>query len=260
MKNKYKIALILFSVILLGLIVFLYCFKVEKTQTLKRYYPDSKETYIHEYIIRNGDTILQGKVNIFNEKGIKVAEGNLINNVTKGKFIYYYESGKIESIKYVIDNKKNAEILWNYPSGKIKEYILFDDTGNAPFIIKYNENGVVASYKGTPSFEFYQYKFANKEQFNIKEDQYLKVGDTLKYKYLIANIPNTERILKIENLSVDNSKVKRLHKQINLCQLDVEEILTKKGKNTIRAVTQYRFKDNVTSTIKDTTFFDVEIH
>lgn len=67
MKTKYKIALIIFSSILLRFIVFFFYCNDEKVQTLKKYYPNSKETLTFEYIIRNGDTIAQGKSIIFNE-------------------------------------------------------------------------------------------------------------------------------------------------------------------------------------------------
>ena len=89
MKTKYKITLIIFSVILLGLIVFLFWCNDEKTQTLKRYYTDSKETFKVEYIVRNGDTILQGKSFRYNEKGNKISECNFVNNVIRGNYIYY---------------------------------------------------------------------------------------------------------------------------------------------------------------------------
>ncbi|QYS92429.1 hypothetical protein JJC04_08320 [Flavobacterium covae] len=121
---------------------------------------------------------------------------------------------------------------------------MYDDFGKSFFIIYYNEKGNVTKYKGYPQLETYQYKFSHPEQFKIKEQQYLKVGDKLKYSYLIANIPNAKRSFKIENISVDNSKVKRTLKHIEPCQWDVEEILTKKAK------TQYEVSLNTSLKIK----------
>lgn len=88
----------------------------------------------------------------------------------------------------------------------------------------------------------------------------LKVGDTLKYGYIIANIPNTKRSFKIENLGIDNSKVKRTQKHILPAEIDVEEVLTKKGKNTIRSIARYEFKDNITPVYNDTLIFHVNVY
>ncbi len=251
--------LITFFVILLGLMVFLFCFNDGKVHTLKRYYPDSKETYVHEYIIRNGDTILQGKVNVFNVKGIKVAEGNLINNVPKGKFIYYYESGKIESIKYVIDSKRNAEYFWNYPNGKIEKYAFFSKYKEPIFLISYDEKGPT-KYDGHTIESIYHGKLNSKKQRNIEDNQYFKVGDTLIHQYIVANIPNAKRSFEVESIGIDNAKVKRTITAKPPTTIEVKEILTKKGKNTIRAVVKYEFKDNIMPAINNTLSFDVEVH
>lgn len=258
MKTKYKILLIVISVILLGLIVFNFCFKDEKLRTLKRYYPDSKETYVYKYIVRNGDTILQGDVIVYNKKGIKVAKGNLINNVTKGEFIYYYDNGKIESKKYVLDNKKNAEYLWNYPNGKIEKYVFFNDLGEPYFIISYDEKGPT-QYEGPTIKNIYHKNFNSKKHDNIQDDQYFKVGDTLIHQYLVANIPNAKRSFTVENVGSDNVKVKRAITAIPPTTIDVKEILTKKGKNTIRTVVKYEFKDDIMPAINDTLSFDVNV-
>ncbi|MFN7674622.1 hypothetical protein [Flavobacterium sp.] len=258
-RTNNKITLITFSFILLGLIVFFFCFKDEKTHTLKRYYPDSKETYVHEYIIRNGDTIFQGKVNVFNEKGIKVAEGNLINNLPRGKFIYYYDSGKIESIKYVIDNKRNAEYLWNYPNGEIEKYAFFSKYKEPIFLISYDEKGPT-KYEGSTIESIYHRKLNSKEQQNIEDNQDFKVGDTLIHQYILANIPKAKRSFKIESIGIDNIKVKRKITALPPTTIQVKEVLTTKGKNTIRAVVKYEFKDNIIPAINDTLSFDLEVH
>lgn len=259
MKTRCKITLITLSVILLGLLVFLFCFKDEKIHTLKRYYPDSKETYEYDYIIRNGDTILHGKVNIYNENRIKVAEGNLVNNVPKGKFIYYYDNGKIESIKYVIDNKRNAEYIWNYPNGKIEKYAFFSKYKEPIFLISYDEKGPT-KYEGSTIESIYHGKLNSKKERNIEDNQYFKVGDTLIHQYIIANIPNAKRSFKIESIGIDNAKVIRKITAKPPTTIEVKEILTTKGKNTIRAVVKYEFKDNIMPTINDTLSFDVDVH
>ena len=61
-------------------------------------------------------------------------------------------------------------------------------------------------------------------------------------------------------MSIDNAKVKRITKKIEPRQIDVKEVLTKKGKNTIRSIVKYEFNDNLTPIINDTISFDVEVH
>lgn len=259
MKTKYKIALIIFFVVILGLIVLVYCFKDEKVQTLKKYYPDSKETETYEYIIRNNDTILQGKTFTYNKKGIKISEGNCVNNVLIGKFTYYYENGNIECIKYIIDKKKYAEILWNYPNGAIEKYAFFSKYKEPIFLIDYDKNGPT-KYEGHVIEEIYHGKLNSKKQRSIEDNQYFRVGDTLIHQYIVANIPNAKRSFKVENVGIDNAKVKRTITQKPPTTIEVKEILTTKGKYTIRAVIKYEFKNNIMPVINNTLFFDVNVN
>ena len=134
-----------------------------------------------------------------------------------------------------------------------------DDLGKTAFVIYFDQKGVT-KYDGYFQIETYQYKYANKSKFINKEVQNLKVGDTLKYSYIVANIPNAKCGFTLENVSIDNAKVKRITKKIEPCQIDVKEVLTKKGKNTIRSIVKYEFNDNLTPIINDTISFDVEVH
>lgn len=127
-------------------------------------------------------------------------------------------------------------------------------------MISFDEYGNVKNYKGYPLMEIYQYKISNKEQFKTKTNQMLKIGDLLKYQYLIANIPTTKRIFKIENIGLDNTRVQRAIRQNPPIGIDVEEILTQKGINTIRAIVQYKFNDKKKTVINDTVSFEVEVH
>jgi hypothetical protein len=140
------------------------------------------------------------------------------------------------------------------------KYLMYDDFGILDFLIRYDELGNMKSYEGLPLIEIYQYKIANKEQFKTKIEQHLKVGDTLKQHYLIANIPNAKRTLKIENQGVDNTKVYRTIKKISQTGLEVKEILIKKGTNKIRTIVKYEFNDKEKSVINDTVSFEVEVH
>lgn len=266
LSKKYKILLVvILPLILLGFIMFFFYFKEGKIQTLKSYYPKTKVTDISEFFIRNGDTIFHGKFIQYNEKGNKIAEGNFVNNESNGKSVYYFENGNIKSLHYRKNNKITQESIYNYPNGSTERYILydyalFDDIGATAFIIRYDEQGNVKSYDGYPVMEGYQYKIKRKEKFKTKINQYLKVGDTLKYKYLLANIPNATRTFKIENVGLDNKKIKRIITRKLPAVLDVKEVLTKKGLNNIQTTVEYRFNDSKKTVIKDTIYFDVEVH
>jgi len=261
MHKKHIIIIIITSIIIILGFTALYFFnKSEKTFFLKSYYPDKKVTDISQYVIRNGDTILEGRFTQYNQKGQKIVEGNFVNGHIKGKSIYYFDNGNIESIHYRKDGKVTEESTYNYPNGKVRKYAMYDDFGILDFLIIYDESGNVKNYQGLPLIEIYQYKIANKKQFKIKTNQVLKMGDTLKYHYLIANVPIAKRSFKIENLDVDNSKVKRTFTQIPPVGIIVKEILTQKGINTIRAIVKYEFNDKKKTVIKDTISFNVNVN
>jgi hypothetical protein len=152
------------------------------------------------------------------------------------------------------------ESIWNYPSGILERYVKYDEFTNPVFIIRYDEQGNVKSYEGMALIETYQFKLANKEKFKIKTNQVLKVGDVLKYQYLLADIPNAKRDFKIESVGIDNAKINRKIIKKPHQGLNVEEILTKKGINTIRATVRYKFDDKEKTIINDTISFDVEVH
>ncbi|MCC9070172.1 hypothetical protein LNQ49_00945 [Flavobacterium sp. F-65] len=259
MKNRYKVVVSILLVIILGFIILFFFLKDEKVHVLKKYDPKTKRTTSIEFIIKNGDTILQGKYMYFNEQGNKISEGNFIDGHIKGKTINYYDNGKIESIVY----HKNPEIIeegtYYDRNGMIESYIMYDDFGKSSFIISFDEKGP-KRFDGHTILEIYQYKFNHKNEFNTKTEQVLKVGDILKYKYLVAKIPNTTRSFKVENIDVDNSKVKRTIVEKIPVGVEVEEILTKKGINTIKAIVQYKFHDKVTPIINDTISFKVKVN
>ncbi len=259
MRNIYKVILVIFSFASIGLLIFLFCFKDEKVPTLKRYYPQTKETFTFEYITRNGDTILQGTGIRYNEKGGKISECNFINNVIKGKYIYYYDNGKIEYIKYVLDSKRDAEIRWNYPNGEVEKYAFFSKYKEPIFLISYDKKGPT-QYDGHVIESVYHGKLNSNKQHNTEDSQYYKVGDTLLHQYLIANIPNAKRSFKIENIGIDNAKVKRTITPKVPTTIEVKEVLTTKGKNTIKAVVKYEFKDNIMPPIINTLCFDVNVN
>lgn len=259
MKKKYKIVLITLSVAVLVLIVFRFYFNDEKVYISEEYSPSGKLIGTNEYVIRNDSTIMQGKFVNYNEKGIKISEGQFVDNEPYGLSSYYYDNGKIKSTHYKKNSKINLESTFYNAKGLINKYVVYDYLGNYFFTIYFDEKGATR-YDGHFQIETYQYKFSHKKQFNIKEDQYLKVGDVLKYSYIVANIPNSKRSFKIENVGIDNLKVKRTLKNVPPAQIDVEEVLTKKGKNTIRSIVRYEFNDKVTPVFTDTLSFEVNVH
>jgi hypothetical protein len=137
---------------------------------------------------------------------------------------------------------------------------LYDPKGLVAFVINYDEQGNVKDYDGFPIIEIYQFEFSQREKFPMKEEQYLKVGDTIKYKYLIANIPNSKQNFFIQTLGLDNSKIKRVIKKTPATETDVAEIATKQGLNTIRGIVKYELNDKGKTVIQDTISFDVMVN
>ncbi|KQB38374.1 toxin-antitoxin system YwqK family antitoxin [Flavobacterium aquidurense] len=260
MTKKNKILTIIFFSILLGIVVLYFWSSTEKKYVLREYYPNRKQASEYEYVIKDVDTILHGKFIRYNKEGNKIAEGNFVNGEPTGKSIYYFDNGTIESIFYRKNSKIIQEITENYPSGKIMQYTLYDYLGLSAFIAGFDKQGNIDNYEGYPIMETYQYRIANKKRFKTKIEQYLKVGDTLKQQYLVANIPNTKRSLKIENLDIDNTKAKRTFKKTSQTGIEVKEILIKKGINKIRAVVKYEFNDKNKTVINDTISFKVKVN
>jgi len=261
MENNRK-KVIVFSVLLVIIIIgAIYFYNSKNTiHILKEYDSKTKITDISEYIIRDNDTIFQGKFTRYNMKGTKIAEGQFLNNEPVGKNNYFYENGRLNSVYYRKNSKITEEVTEYYPNGNVKRYVMFDPFGMETFIVRFDERGLTKNYEGYPLMEIYQYPIAHKDRFKINTKQDLKVGDTLKYSYLVAEIPNTNRSFKIENISVDNSKVKRTLVHIQPVKIEVGEVLIKKGKNTIRSIVRYEFKDKVTPVFVDTLSFDVNVN
>ena len=155
------------------------------------------------------------------------------------------------------ENKTIEEKIENYPSGKIMRYSSYDDLGKQTFIILFDEKGNVENYKGFPLLETYQNKISQGRRLKENVKQHLKVGDTLKYHYLVANLPNAKRNFKIEN--VDHKKAKRTLKKVSKIGIDVKEVLVKRGINTIEAVVTYDFNDKEKTSITYTEIFEVQV-
>lgn len=255
MKNKAQ--LLLTIIVLSWLLVFFY-FKDEKVYTLKEYNSTGKLLGTSEYIIRNGDTIFHGYFVNYNEKGIKIAEGQFINNEPSGICSYYYNNGKIESIYYRKDSKINLECTYYNQNGLVEKYIMCDTNGRTAFIIKF-DNKTVKMYDGYSIWPVGQHKIRNRKLEEIKKGDVLKVGDTIRYNYLVANIPYTKRTFRIETVGIDNSKAKRIITSKLPAEIIVEEVLTQKGLNKIEIIAQYNFEDKLTPILDKTVSFEVNV-
>ncbi len=256
--NKTRYLKIVMLLVVLCIIITYISSKKETIYTLKQYDSKGNLSGTNEYIISNGDTIMHGNFVNYNERGVKIAEGKFIDGHVNGVCKYYYNNGKIETQQFKKDKITLESINYDL-NGLITNYIMCDNFGRWAFKISFDNKGVT-KYEGNPLLEIYQYKYAHKEQFKITEEQHLKVGGKLKYSYIVANIPNAKRSFKIENLGIDNSKIKRTQKPVLPAQIDVEEVLIKKGKNTIRSIVSYKFNDNVTPIFTDTLSFDVNVN
>lgn len=256
-NNKYKIVTsLLFIVVVMLIIVFF--FSGEKVYTSKEYTSKGQLIGINEYVIRNNDTILNGKFERFNDKGIKISEGQFLNDEPYGKCFYYFDNGKIKSSYFRKNSKINLECTYYNKKGFVEKYIMCDDYGHTALVVYYDSLGVT-NYNGYLLFEKKLHKLNAINTHYEQVQKHFKVGNKLKYSYIIANIPNAKRSLIIENLGIDNSKVKRTLKKVEPCQIDVEEDLIKKGKNTIRSIVRYEFNDNITPVLTDTISFDINV-
>lgn len=222
---KKKNIIIVLTVIFSLVVVFFY-FKNEKANTLKEYSSNiEQEKEESQYGIKNGDSVSNSKL-ASDEQG----------------------------------NEGIEEKIENFPSGKIMRYTSYDDLGNQAYTILFDEKGNVENFKGLPLRETYQNKIAEKRRLKQTVNQHLKVGDTLKYHYLIANVPNAKRNFKIENIGIENKKMKRTLQKVSNTGIDVKEVLTKKGINTIEAVLTYEFNDKEKNSFTYTEIFEVEVN
>ncbi len=227
------------------------CQDNQTRKTMKHYYPDNSGYVIAEYLLDNGDTIIDGKCTFYDNQNRIRKTGTYVDNEIYGTTKFYFENGNVESIHFVKNDKDIGEITWNYPNGKIRKYAFYDDFERPIFIAKYDKDGVLDDCEGLILFEIYQFKIRAQ-----KKPKRYKIGDTVKYQFMFPNIPNTERKFHFELLDYDNSKIKRTVTKIEPVTLDVEEQAVKKGKNTIRAYIQYKFKDKRETVLSDTISFD----
>lgn len=134
---------------------------------------------------------------------------------------------------------------------------MFDNFGKSVFIINY-ENNIVNKYEGYAIWPLSQYKLIKNRPKLIKGDT-LNVGDRIKYNFLVANIPYSKKTFKVETIGLKNFKIKRKIKNVDPNEVVIEEILSKRGLNRIKAIVQYQFRNKVTLVLNDTVSFDIYV-
>ncbi|WP_347067849.1 hypothetical protein [Flavobacterium sp. WV_118_3] len=202
----------------------------------------------YEYVIKDGDTILHGKVNLFDINGNEIGNGIYKNGKLNGEYITYFKNGKFREIRHYENDTIVGDRIYNFENGKIRKYIYHDKKGEVAFIVRFDEKGNVQSYEGHPLVDI--------EYFGVKDLNSLKIGDTLKYGYILANIPTAKSSLRIKLLDFDNSITLRRIDSKRRNTIKVQELVVKKGKNSIRAILKNEFNDSLKTSIVDSLRFD----
>lgn len=243
---------------ILIMIVFFVFYKNEKTQVLKAYSSDTKNTVFTEYEIRDSDTILHGSFKRFNEKNIKIAEGKFVNNDIFGKCSYYYDDGKIEVIHYRKNSDVTLESNFYDKLGFVKSYVMHNAKGEPLFYVDFNRNKII-KHEGIPISEEGQFVQRKGKIIEITDNEILKIGDTIQYKYIVANIPLSKKSIKFKTDNFDNSKINRKISKKMPTEIIVNEILVKKGLNRINASVKYEFEDKSINYFNYTISFDLNV-
>ena len=145
------------------------CQDNQTRKTMKYSYPDNSGHVIAEYLLDNGDTIIDGKYSFYDNQNRLRKTGTFVDNEIYGTTKFYYENGNVESIHFIKDNKDIGEVTWNYPDGKIRKYSFYDVLGNLNFIANYDKEGTMETCKGLIIFEIYQFMLRKqKKQKGIK--------------------------------------------------------------------------------------------
>ncbi len=240
-------ALIIFTSIV-GVCLFLYFISGDKIEILKEYDQAGNLIGTNEYFVKEGEIVMHGKFVNYNNQGVKTSEGQFLNNDIFGNCIYYFDDGKLKSVHFRKNSKVTLESTFYNSTGLLTKYVAYDNDGKPFFIIQFDEKGATR----------YDGNFQIAVPPNHKH--YLNVGDTLKYSYIVANIPGAIRNFTIENVGVHKANIGRAIRKVEPCQIDVKEVMVKKGKNTIRSMVRYEFRDNMIPIFTDTLSFDVEVY
>ncbi|AND64165.1 hypothetical protein C3B47_13795 [Flavobacterium columnare] len=236
--------------------------KTEQKCIIKKYNLKGELLDYYESVIINKDTILNGKFINYNEKGIKISEGQFLNNEPYGNCIFYDKNGIIEKKYFRKNSKIDLECTYYNKNGILNRYIACNENDIPFYVIQYDKIGVTRS-SGLLQVELFQHELDkhlyNKDEFvkYIQKKKEYKVGDKIKCRFIYPNIPNAKKSYSIE---IENSSKKFKLNNIKYSKpffYDIEEKIQYKGKNTILSIVKYEFNDKVTPVFIDTLKFDI---
>jgi len=211
-------------------------------------FPEENKIVQYSYILRGIDTVIQGKFIVYNKNKQKLAIGNYYNDKLSGKYTNYFSNGNISQIKYYDKDIIVGDRIFNYADGEVRKYVFHDYKSDPVFIVRFDKNGNVKSYEGKPLLDL---KYLGKIDLDS-----LKTGDKLKYAFVLADVPTAKKTLNIQLLGYDNSKINRVIGARNKSEIEVEERIVKKGKNSVKAILKFTFNDSLRTTITDSIKFD----
>lgn len=258
-KNKSYIIILILALFLIFFVENIFN-DSNRLYTVTSYDREKQITDVSTFKLINGDTIFHGKFQQYNKNGVKILEGQFINGDIYGRCKNYYENGKLKQSYFKKNSKITLESSWFYPNSKIEKYVLYSDFGVPIFEIDFNEDGKIKRYRGNIQIEVKLHKIDKNTHEQKQVTKNFKVGDKLNYSFIIGNIPNANFSHEIENVGLNNSLIKRVTKKIEPCQIDVEEVLYKKGRNTIRSIVKYEFNDKLAPVLTDTISFDINVN
>lgn len=222
-----------------------------KKNIIRKYLPSENIFTESTFILNEKDTILDGEVILYDLDSNKIGSGNYVKGKLQGIFTFYFLNKNIKEIRYYDDGIIVGDRIYNFENGKIRKYIFHDDKGEVAFIVRFTEKGNLESYEG--------HSLVNIEYSGKKELGDLKIGDTLSYDYLLAEVPLAKNYLTIKLLDFDNSKIYRNQNERSNFRIKMKEVIAKKGKNSIRAVLKHEFNDSLKNKILDSIRFDFTV-
>lgn len=245
MKTKTKI-IIFISVVLVAFLFYLMYIN-NKLFTSKEFDKNGNLITEVEYKKKAGKSILHGNFHEFSSKGVLITEGKFLNDVAYGIWKYYDDDGNLKSVKFRKNDTITLEAKLYNTTGTLKQYVFLSENNEAEFISNYDEKGI----RDLNGFTLGGINY---------EDKTYKLGDEIKYDFLVANIPQAKRKVIIENLAKDNSKVNRKITREAPCKWIVNEKLMNKGINEVRIVVINEFdKSTGIKPINDTLGFKINV-
>lgn len=225
------------------------CQKNDKQAKLIKYYPKENKIVEFSYLLKGNDTIIDGEVTYYSkDRKIILGKAYYKNGLLNGRYTGYYTDGKIKQIVNYRNDTIVGDRVYNYSDGNIERYILHDDSGRVAFIVKFDNNGNVIKRQGFPLVDV--------ENIGKKTLDSLKLGDSLKYSYYLANIPTSKCSFIIKSLNFDDKKNQRRISSRKNCRITVDEKVNRVGKNSIIAKLKFEFSDSNKTIIVDSLRFD----